>query len=206
MYHGTGCKDTTKITFSALFFLLFSYFRYFPCSHTSPILWSLTSCFLLTRHSPRALWVAAAALSRHCWASCLAGSRLVPLHHPADAFQNSQKHLFRSTKIAFLQKFTETSFRVSPPASDFRFCRGLFRGTFCNFVAQIPLVPHSLYVKLSKNSKDYGEPDITYQLAGCAEQRPLGIPMGDACSARTSTAFKPPRFQESGASHAELYN
>jgi len=23
-----------------------------------------------------------------------------------------------------------------------------------------------LYVKLSKNSKDYGEPDITYQLAG----------------------------------------
>ena len=27
-----------------------------------------------------------------------------------------------------------------------------------------------------KNSKDYGEPDITYQLAGCAEQRPLGIP------------------------------
>ena len=24
----------------------------------------------------------------------------------------------------------------------------------------------SLYVKLSKNSKDYGEPDITYQLAG----------------------------------------
>ena len=56
---------------------------------------------------------------------------------------------------------------------------------------------HSLYVKLSKNSKDYGEPDITYQLAGSAEQRPLGIPMGDACSARTSTAFKPPRFQES---------
>ena len=48
-----------------------------------------------------------------------------------------------------------------------------------------------------KNSKDYGEPDITYQLAGSAEQRPLGIPMGDACSARTSTAFKPPRFQES---------
>ena len=28
-----------------------------------------------------------------------------------------------------------------------------------------------------KNSKDYGEPDITYQLAGSAEQRPLGIPM-----------------------------
>ena len=28
-----------------------------------------------------------------------------------------------------------------------------------------------------KNSKDYGEPDITYQLAGRAEQRPLGIPM-----------------------------
>jgi len=42
-----------------------------------------------------------------------------------------------------------------------------------------------------KNSKDYGEPDITYQLAGAAEQRPLGIPMGDACSARTTTAFKP---------------
>ena len=50
--------------------------------------------------------------------------------------ENSQKHLFRSTKIAFLQKFTETSFRVSPPASDYRSCRGLFRGTFCNFVAQ----------------------------------------------------------------------
>ena len=68
---------------------------------------------------------------------------------------------------------------------------------FCNFVTQITLVTHSLYVKLSKNSKDYGEPDITYQLAGSAEQRPLGIPMDDACSARTSTAFKPPRFQES---------
>ena len=39
--------------------------------------------------------------------------------------------------------------------------------------------------------------DITYQLAGSAEQRPLGFPMGDACSARTSMAFKPPRFQES---------
>ena len=50
--------------------------------------------------------------------------------------QNSQKHLFRSTKIAFLQKFTETSFRVSPPASDFRSCRGLFRGTFSNFAAK----------------------------------------------------------------------
>jgi hypothetical protein len=32
-------------------------------------------------------------------------------------------------------------------------------------------VTHSLYVKLSKNSKDYGEPDITYQLAGCADKR-----------------------------------
>ena len=29
-----------------------------------------------------------------------------------------------------------------------------------------------------KNSKDYGEPNITYQLAGTAEQRPLG-PMCD---------------------------
>ena len=38
---------------------------------------------------------------------------------------------------------------------------------------------HSLYVKLSKNSKDYGEPDITYKLVGCAEQRPLGP--WDAC-------------------------
>jgi len=27
-------------------------------------------------------------------------------------------------------------------------------------------VTQSLYVKLSKNSRDYGEPDITYQLAG----------------------------------------
>ena len=31
----------------------------------------------------------------------------------------------------------------------------------------------SLYVKLSKNSKDYGEPDITYQLAG-ADKREIG--------------------------------
>ena len=43
---------------------------------------------------------------------------------------------------------------------------------------------HSLYVKLSKNSKDYGEPDITYQLADAAEQRPtipriLGIGAGN---------------------------
>ena len=36
-------------------------------------------------------------------------------------------------------------------------------------IQQITFVTHSLYVKLSKNSKDYGEPDITYQLAGCAE-------------------------------------
>ena len=31
---------------------------------------------------------------------------------------------------------------------------------------------HTLYVKLSKNSKNYGEPDITYHLADAAEQRP----------------------------------
>ena len=28
-----------------------------------------------------------------------------------------------------------------------------------------------------KNSKNYGEPNITNQLAGSAEQRPLGIPL-----------------------------
>ena len=39
-------------------------------------------------------------------------------------------------KNSFLQKFTETSFRVSPLAAFFRSCRGLFRGTFCNFVAR----------------------------------------------------------------------
>ena len=32
---------------------------------------------------------------------------------------------------------------------------------------------HSLYVKLSKNCKDYGEPDITYQLAG-SDKREIG--------------------------------
>ena len=31
---------------------------------------------------------------------------------------------------------------------------------------------HTLYVKLSKNSKNYGEPKITYHLADAAEQRP----------------------------------
>ena len=66
----------------------------------------------------------AAALSRH------RAALAAPCHFL------SQKHLFRSTKIAFLQKFTETSFRVSPPASDFRSCRGLFRGTFSNFAAK----------------------------------------------------------------------
>jgi len=40
---------------------------------------------------------------------------------------------------------------------------------------QATLVTHSLYVKLSKNCKDYGEPDITYQLAGCGET-PNGVP------------------------------
>ena len=30
LYPGTGCKVTTKITFLALFFLLFSHFRRFP--------------------------------------------------------------------------------------------------------------------------------------------------------------------------------
>ena len=34
---------------------------------------------------------------------------------------------------------------------------------------------HSLYVKLSKNCKDYGEPNITYQLAGCAEHLPSQV-------------------------------
>ena len=29
-----------------------------------------------------------------------------------------------------------TSLRPAPPASDFRSYRGLFRGTFCNFVAR----------------------------------------------------------------------
>ena len=29
-----------------------------------------------------------------------------------------------------------TSLRPAPPASVFRSCRGLFRGTFCNFVAR----------------------------------------------------------------------
>jgi len=28
------------------------------------------------------------------------------------------------------------SLRPAPPASDFRFCRGLFRGTFCNFATK----------------------------------------------------------------------
>ena len=46
------------------------------------------------------------------------------------------EHLALQDLASFLQKFTETSFRVSPPASDFRSCRGLFRGTFCNFVAR----------------------------------------------------------------------
>ena len=51
-------------------------------------------------------------------------------------------------------------------------------------IQQITFVTHSLYVKLSKNSKDYGEPDITYQLAGSAEQRPTmprisGIQVGN---------------------------
>ena len=46
---------------------------------------------------------------------------------------------------------------------------------------------HSLYVKLSKNSEDYGEPDITYQLAGSAEQRPLGKNWGTLiCSPKIS--------------------
>lgn len=56
-----------------------------------------------------------------------------------------------------------------------------------------------------KNSKDYGEPDITYQLAGSAEQRPLGIPMGDACSTRTSTAFKPPHISGIGNETGRFY-
>ena len=43
---------------------------------------------------------------------------------------------------------------------------------------------HTLYVKLSKNSKNYGDPDITYHLAGAAEQRPTmprisGIQVGN---------------------------
>ena len=31
--------------------------------------------------------------------------------------------------------------------------------------------PFTLCLTFKKNSKDYGEPDITYQLAGSAEQR-----------------------------------
>jgi len=39
-----------------------------------------------------------------------------------------------------------------------------------------------------KNSKDYGEPDITYQLAGSAEQRPLGP--WDACLSKNHDGTK----------------
>ena len=40
---------------------------------------------------------------------------------------------------------------------------------------QITLVTHSLYVKLSKNSKDYGAPDITYQLAALSNANHDGM-------------------------------
>ena len=62
-----------------------------------------------------------------------------PLHHAADALPNPQKHLFRSTKIVFLQKFTENSFRVSPPTTAFRSCRELFRTFFLTLHKKIAI-------------------------------------------------------------------
>jgi len=38
--------------------------------------------------------------------------------------------------IPNIHKTTEHLFRLSPPTAFFRPCRGLFRGTFCNFVAR----------------------------------------------------------------------
>ncbi len=58
-----------------------------------------------------------------------------PLHHAADAFQNSQRNLFRSTKIVFLQKFTETSFRVSPSPPTFPPVPRALSSLFRNFAA-----------------------------------------------------------------------
>ena len=56
---------------------------------------------------------------------------------------------YRKTSIAIFHlsnpypskcyKTPEHLFRLSPPIAFFRSCRGLFRGTFCNFVAQITI-------------------------------------------------------------------
>ena len=59
-----------------------------------------------------------------------------PLRHSPTVVTHPQgRHVFGEI-IPNIHKTTEHLFRLSPPTSFFRSCRGLFRGTFCNFVAR----------------------------------------------------------------------
>ena len=62
--------------------------------------------------------------------------RLVPLRHSPTVVTHPQgRHVFGEI-IPNIHKTPEHLFRLSPRQTLFRSCRGLFRGTFCNFVAQ----------------------------------------------------------------------
>ena len=62
--------------------------------------------------------------------------RLVPLRHSPTVVTHPQgRHVFGEI-IPNIHKTSEHLFRLSPRQTLFRSCRGLFRGTFCNFVAQ----------------------------------------------------------------------
>ena len=62
--------------------------------------------------------------------------RLVPLRHSPTVVTHPQgRHVFGEI-IPNIHKTPEHLFRLSPRQTLFRSCRGLFRGTFCNFVAR----------------------------------------------------------------------
>jgi len=88
------------------------------------------------RHAPRTLRVAAPPLPRHRPPSPPKCHRLVPLRHSPTVVTHPQgRHVFGEI-IPNIHKTPEHLFRLSPRQIFFRSCRGLFRGTFCNFVAR----------------------------------------------------------------------
>ena len=87
-------------------------------------------------HAPRTLRVAAPPLPGHRPPSPPECHRLVPLRHSPTVVTHPQgRHVFGEI-IPNIHKTSEHLFRLSPRQIFFRSCRGLFRGTFCNFVAQ----------------------------------------------------------------------
>ena len=62
--------------------------------------------------------------------------RFAVLSLAAASLQSFREETLLDKIMTYLHQNTEKSFRLLPSATFFRPCRGLFRGTFCNFVAR----------------------------------------------------------------------